>query len=290
MRELHTFDLVHPALQLGCFLAILVLTMTTIQPLFLALSLVAALLLSIYTRGWLSTLKSLAWLVPLIILCSVINPLFSAIGSTELFRIGSHAVYLESFAYGTCMGAMLASVILWFMNATRLLSSDKVLSVLGNILPTIGLMISMTMRLVPQFVERGNLIKSTTQAASAAKPRTRLEEAGGRIRLVSVLMGWSMEDSLETSDAMRARGWGAVKKRTHYQRYRFAAFDTLIAMMLLALVVITAVLAWLVCSAYAFYPVMSSLGPWWYYLPYAVLMFLPLIICLADDLTWKRLS
>ena len=38
-------------------------------------------------------------------------------------------------------------------------------------------------------------------------------------------MGWSMEDSLETASAMKARGWGAAVRRTTYARHRFRRLD-----------------------------------------------------------------
>lgn len=287
-RSLHAFELVHPAVQLGCFAAILVFTMTAIQPVFLALSFVAAFSFSVYARGWRASLRALLWQVPLIALCALVNPLFSSVGTTELFRVGTKAVYGESLAFGACMGLMLASVMLWFLNAAQVLTSDKVMAVFGNGLPTVGLMVSMAMRLVPQFVERGRVIDSTLQAASSACPRGVMEKTGGRVRLVSVLMGWSMEDSLETADAMRARAWGAAKRRTSYQRYRFGAFDAAAAVALAVLAAVNALLAWAACSQYQFYPTMGVLGFWWGYVPYAVFLFLPLAVCLVDDVRWGR--
>ena len=82
---------------------------------------------------------------------AAVNPLFSAMGSTELFRIGLRAVYLESLAYGLCMGMLLVSVVLWFSNASHVLTSDKVMGLFGNVAPVIALMLSMAARLVPRF-------------------------------------------------------------------------------------------------------------------------------------------
>ena len=289
-RSLLAFDLVHPVVQLGCFAVILIFTMMAIHPVFLMISYLAALSFSFYAQGWRSTLKGLAWQIPLILICTAINPLFSAVGSTQLFRIGSRAIYAESVIYGACMGLMLASIILWFSNAVRVLTLDKVMTALGNRLPTIGIMLSMTMRMVPQFVTRGRLIGSTMQAVSSAKPQNAAEQTGGRIRLVSVLMGWSMEDSLETADSMRARAWGATHKRTSYQRYRFCTYDAVASAGIAALVVIDAILAIGACLHFQFYPTMTHLTVWWGYLPYALLLTLPLLACLIDDLKWRRIS
>jgi energy-coupling factor transport system permease protein len=289
-RELHTFDLVHPGLQLGCVAVILVFTMAAIHPVFLVISFVAALAFSVYSRGFRATLKTLASQIPLIVLCAVINPFFASSGTSELLHIASRAIYLESVIYGACMGIMLASVMLWFYNATKVLTSDKVLAVLGRGIPTVGLMVSMTMRLVPQFVERGKLINDTAQASTAAKPLSKEEKAAARVRLVSVLMGWSMEDSLETADAMRARGWGATRKRTCYQRYRFASFDVMVSITLIVLVIITAIAVAASCLNFQFYPQISGLDVWWGYIPYTVCMSLPLLACLVEDARWRHIS
>ncbi|MDR2715758.1 MAG: energy-coupling factor transporter transmembrane protein EcfT [Coriobacteriaceae bacterium] len=287
-RGAHAFDLVHPAVVLGCFAAILALTMLAIHPVFLALSFSAAFSFSLYARGWRPSLWTLAWQVPLVVLCALVNPLFSGAGSTELFRIASRTVFVEGVAFGACMGLMLAAALLWFSNAALVLTSDKVLGVLGGLLPTVGLMVSMTMRLVPQLVERGRLIERTLKAASSARTHTGVEGVAGRVRQVSVLMGWSLEDSLETADAMRARAWGATRRRTTYVRHRFRRFDCAAAAVCLALGAASAVLAWVACVHYRFYPVMGSLGPWWGYLPFALFVSLPLLLCLVDDARWKK--
>ena len=53
------------------------------------------------------------------------NPLFSAMGSTEVFRFGLFAIYAESLLYGACSGGMLASVFLWFSSYSACMNSDN---------------------------------------------------------------------------------------------------------------------------------------------------------------------
>ncbi|WP_418256411.1 energy-coupling factor transporter transmembrane component T, partial [Gordonibacter urolithinfaciens] len=219
------FDRYHPAVAFGYFACVLAFGMAAMQPVYLALSLAAALSYSIVLRGVRATLRTALWQMPLILVMAVANPLFSAMGSTELFRIGLRAFYLESLVFGACMGAMLVCVLLWFSNASRVLSSDKVMALFGNAAPTIGLMLSMAMRLVPQFMRRGATVGDVQRACTSARATGLREGARSQLRLTSVLMGWGMEDSLETADAMRARGWGARARRTTYRRCRFRARD-----------------------------------------------------------------
>ena len=116
-----------------------------------ALSLAGGLAYGFATRGAARTLGALRWQLPVILIIAVLNPLFSASGSTELFRIGMRAVYLESMMYGLCMGGLFVASVLWFEAAASMLEYDKVLALLGNAAPVIALMISMCMRLIPQF-------------------------------------------------------------------------------------------------------------------------------------------
>lgn len=71
----------------------------------------------------------------MILIIALVNPLFSASGSTELFRIGMRAVYLESMVYGLCMGGLFVASVLWFEAAASMLEYDKVLALLGNAAP-----------------------------------------------------------------------------------------------------------------------------------------------------------
>lgn len=291
------FDLFHPVVALCYFAALFVLCMTAMQPIYLLISFAGALAYSAVLRGWRATGRSLAWQLPLVAVIALANPLFSASGFTELFRIGSHAFYLEGFVYGGCMGLMLASVLVLFSNASQVLTSDKVMALFGGVAPTVGLMLSMTARLVPQFVRRGGDIgdvqRACTASRSAAGPAEgsgvgrKRAKARGYLRLTSVLMGWSMEDSLETAGAMKARGWGASERRTTYARYRFRRLDAVALASGGALAAISAAAAWGACGLFHFYPTIGGFAPWWNYLPYALFAALPIVMTAKERLRWR---
>lgn len=285
------FDRYHPVVAFCYFAVLLVVEMAAMQPVYLAISFSAALACSVLLRGARATGRTLAWQLPLVAVIALANPLFSASGSTEIFRLGVRAFYLESFAFGACMGLMLATVLLTLESASRVFTSDRVMALFGNAAPTVGLMLSMTARLVPQFVRRGNGIADVERACTAARPAE--EPAGklavmrGYLRRTSVLMGWGMEDSLETAGAMKARGWGAAARRTTYARYRFRRFDAAALVFGGALALLAAAAAWAACAQFRFYPTIGGLAPWWNYLPYALFACLPLAITAKEHLRWR---
>ncbi len=284
-RTLRVFERYHPAVALCYFAAVLVLAMAAMQPVYVALSLSGALACSCALCGPRASFRMLRWQLPLLVLIAVFNPLFVSAGSTELFRIGTQAIYLESFVYGLCMGGMLVSVLLWMANAARLIAPDHMVMLLGNRLPALALVLSMVMRLVPQLMERGREI-SLVQDVCVLSTTTGLSARVKRVaRNVTVLMGWAMEDSLEKASSMKARGWTAEGRRTMYRPVRFARGDVLAIALIAALFVGNAVLAYMACSQYVFYPAMTSLTVWLGYVPYLGLVLLPLLVGFVSEVS-----
>ena len=179
------------------------------------------------------------------------------------------AVYLESMVYGLCMGGLFVASVLWFEAAASMLEYDKVLALLGNAAPVIALMISMCMRLIPQFLRRGRTVLAV-QDAIDVPGRAPADPVRSRLRASSALMGWGMEDSLERADAMRSRGWGAATRRTTYARYRLGRSDAV-------------AVAWTATTQYSFYPQLSVPAPWPGYVVCAAWMVLPCALHAIDE-------
>ena len=280
------FSTYHPAVPAAFVALTLALTMFSMQPVLIAISLAGGFAYGCAAHGLRRTLAALRWQLPLIAIVAVLNPLFSASGSTELFRLGTRAVYLESLAYGVCMGGLFMATVLWFEAAASMLSYDKVMALFGNAAPVLALMISMCMRLIPQFVRRGRAIFSVQDAVDVPGRSTR-DVARERLRASSVLMGWSMEDSLERADAMRARGWGAGR-RTTYARYRFRRVDAAALAAVIAAGAAAAAIAVRATGQFTFYPRLSTPVMWWGYVAYAVWMFVPCALWVWEEKRFGR--
>ena len=280
----HTY---HPIVPFAFIVCALALSMGCMHPVYVALSLAGALACSAVCRGGRATLLSLRWVVPLCLIVAAANPFFVASGSTELFRVGSRAVYAEAVIYGLCSGGMFAAVFLWFASYSACLDSQRTMMLFGRLLPVVTLMVSQVLRLVPQFVSRGRAVLAVQNAASAATAQTKREKAAARLRVVNVLMGWGMEDSLDRSDAMRARGYDCGAKRTSYRRFRIGFADVCALVCLLVLVAASVASAVVELSGYAFYPTMKAVGPWWRFAPYALLMLFPVALSILDWWRWR---
>ena len=132
------FDRYHPAVALIYCGVLLAFSMAAMHPVYLLATFAGLVAYNAVLRGAKAALSGMLWQAPLVLILAIANPLFVSAGSTELFRIGLHAVYLEALCYGLCQGLMLVNVLLAFSIAARVVSSDKVLCVLGNATPTLA--------------------------------------------------------------------------------------------------------------------------------------------------------
>ena len=98
----NVFSTYHPAVAFVFLACALVFSMAAMQPVYVLISFAGAFATSCVTRGFGRTARSLLWIVPMWLIVTVANPLFSAMGSTEVFRFGLFAVYAESLFYGAC--------------------------------------------------------------------------------------------------------------------------------------------------------------------------------------------
>ncbi len=203
----------HPGALLLFFAAVLVVTMLTRHPVTALMSLLAAFILRIRLAGLRKALKSLLYLIPMILLMVVFNSLFNDRGMTLLFSFRKLSMTLESAVYGLVAGIVLSAVMLWFQSYSDMMDSGRFLALMGKNLPVISMMISMIFRFIPESMAHGREIEMSRRALLGdPQRRFRLADA---IRMTSVLMAWSMENAIETADAMRAKAFDAGRRRAY---------------------------------------------------------------------------
>lgn len=262
---------------------IIALAMFGICPSCVGVSLAGGLLFLLLTQGVRAALAKLRWQLPLLLLICLINPLYSAMGSTLLCKVGPFRVYAESLAYGAVMGALLVSVLLWFEAAASVVGQDEVMELGGTLLPSVTLAVSMVMRLVPQLVRRAR--DARTVAEVTVGRRHGMNEA---LRILGVLLAWSLEDSVERSDSMRARGWGAGVRRHVYRSHLVRRRDVQALLLLILLFALSAFGVSRTLLGWRFYPRMQGTASPALLAPYVLLALLPSLALLADRLGGKE--
>ncbi len=148
-----TFSGFHPMISLLYFVLVIGCAVVLMHPLCLGISLVSAVTYSIYLKGKKILRFQLLYLLPLMIITMLINPLFSHQGVTILTYFPSgNPLTLESVLYGVAAAVMLITVITWFSCFNEIMTSDKITYLSGRVFPALSLVLTMSLRFVPRFI------------------------------------------------------------------------------------------------------------------------------------------
>lgn len=215
------FSRFHPTVNFLYFTAVIVFSTIYMNPILLGISLICALLYSIYLEGARSLKLSLLVVLPIGLFAAAVNIAFNHNGMTVLgyFPTGN-PLTLESIAYGVSAAVLLADVILWFFCFNRVITSDKFIYLFGKIIPALSLVLSMALRFVPRFKQQLHSISTAQRSISTASEKGLFSKIKHGVNVFSIMLTWSLENSVTTADSMNSRGYG-LKGRTAFTRYRF---------------------------------------------------------------------
>lgn len=287
----HIFHLYHPAVNFTYMAAVLVFTMLTLHPVGIVLSFVLGSAYSIYLNGWAVYKRTLRYSLVLWAVIAVVNPLFNHNGITVLFYLFDNPVTVEVCLYGLASGGMLASVLVWFSCYNTLISNEKFLHMFGKALPTVGLMMSMIMRLIPVTRYKLSSVANAQKAMGlGTHSGTKRQRIARGVRISSILMSWTMEDCIETADSMNARGYGSAR-RTSFTMFKWHTYDIVSMTVITALIGAGGYFVFGHLSKFAYYPILegslmdvqSIIG----YVVIALLMAYPLLLELRETVRWK---
>lgn len=278
------FSKFHPAVCLLFFIFVIAVTIVFINPVYSASSLLCALLYSLRLLGARRTAAQLKFSVPIIILAALFNMLFCRYGQTVLFTVAGIGFSLEPLVYGACIGVMLCAVIVWFSAYSQIITSEKFTALFGRFAPNIVLTFSTALRFLPLMVKTAADLKEAQQGIG--NETTGLKNT---IHRFSALVSISLEQSIETAQTMRARGFKKGVRR--YSPYKFRTADA-VFIVLSALLCVVQVLA-MVRGAFDFeyydYLRLSDVS-----IPVLILWLalclMPLATDLSEDIRWRLLK
>ena len=146
-------------------------------------------------------------------------------------------------------------------------------------MPVVTLALSMVLRLIPQLARQAQDTRNAMRVAIGTSARK--EEAS---RLLGMLLSNALEDSVERSDSMRARGWGASRTRTVLRMHAFRRKDALALTGVAILLATSAIGLTTYVSGWQFYPRMHTVAPTAALAPFALLVLLPACMVWAGRL------
>ena len=289
-----TFAGFHPVINLLYFVAVIGFAMFFTHPVCLAMSLLCAFTYSIYINGRKALRFTLLYMIPVLIITALLNPVFNHQGSTILSYLpNGNPLTLESILYGISAAVMLITVISWFSCFNEVMTSDKFVYLFGRIIPAMSLILAMALRFVPRFLAQLKVISNAQKCVGRdVSNGGLLRRMKHGVRIISIMVTWALENAIESADSMKMRGYG-LPGRSAFHMFRFDRRDAFALLYILACS--AAVITGALTGAYHFryYPTVK--GEWtgfmtiFVFTAYFALGVFPLIMNIKEDIAWKSI-
>ena len=288
------FSRLHPLVNFVYLASVVAITIIANNPIMLCIAFFASLLYSVILCGIGGVKKNLFLVIPILVFTVMIQPLFSHNGNTPLYYINNNAVTLESVVYGLTISVLLISTIQWFACYNVLITSDKFLYLFGRIIPSLALVISMIFRMIPLLRYRFNEIDEAQVAmGKKLKGMGLYNRAKVFMKELSILIAWSLEASIDTSDSMEARGYG-LKGRTSFHLFKWKKRD---CVWIAAILGISGVCIYGIVEKSIqvyYFPIFRmkemSLTSYFTFISFAMLAIGPILYDLGGKQKWRRLN
>lgn len=280
----------HPLVNFIYFSSVIIITMFSMNPLFLFMTFTTSFIYSILLYSKEVIKRNLLLIIPIMIFTMIINPLLNHRGITVLFYLNDNAITLEAILYGLAACTLLVSSIIWFSCVNKVFTPDKMIYIFGKIMPILALMSSMCMRFVPLLLLRFKDISFGQVCLGRGKKDKIRSYIKSFTKRLSILISWSLESSIETSMSMESRGYG-LKDRTFFHNYIFSRRDVLTLSIIVVLDIFILLGMYYGVNNIVYYPeiilenisliyVISSIS-------YGILLVLPLFINTWGEISWK---
>jgi len=293
-----TFAGFHPAVNMLYFACVIGFSMFFMHPINLAISLICAFAYAIYLNGKRAIKFGLFFMLPMMLMTAILNPLFNHQGVTILAYLpNGNPLTLESIMFGIAASVVLVTVIAWFSCFNSVMTSDKFVYLLGRIIPALSLVFSMALRFVPRFIAQLKIVLNAQKCVGQnASEGNIFKKAKHGVRVLSIMITWALENSIETADSMKARGYG-LSGRTAFAIFHFDKRDAIAVAYILFCTFSVIAGAALEVFRFRYFPTImhisgESAGFWTalLFVIYFALCVMPLTTNLREDLLWKRLE
>ena len=283
-----SFERLNPLAAALYYLCVLGLTMFSMNPLLIVLSLLSSVLTCMIGRA--VKLRGHIFALLLFLVAAVLNPIIVHKGATVLFYLNDRPVTLEAALYGVIAAMMLCASLYWLRSLSGVFSADKVMYLFGRFSPKLALLLSMSLRYVGLFKLRWRRIGDSQRALGLYRDGNLIDAVAGRARVLSISITWTLENGIFTAESMEGRGYGSGR-RTSFAPYRMHASDAAFMLLTAVLTVVAAVGAAQTRAVY--YPDLSfdPRSPWGIAgaAAFGLLSLLPVILDIKEAIRWRIL-
>lgn len=215
------FEKCHPAVNFIYFSAVIAGTILFNHPIFLLISFVCGFLYSIKRNGWKAFVFN-AILIPLTAAFALYYSNYNHFGVTVLRQnmIGNNMT-VESLVYGFALGVTAAGVLMWFSCIYSVFTTDKVVYLFGKVSPRLSLFLAILLRMVPRIKREAKKINTAQRGIGrGANQGNVFQRLRNSIRILSILITWTIDSLTLASESMRSRG-SSLRGRKAFSIYRF---------------------------------------------------------------------
>ena len=221
------FERCHPAVNLIYFAAVLVGMITFQHPVFLVISFLCAFAYSVKRNGWKAVVFNLCLLL-FVVAFALYYSSYTHFGMTVLHQnmVGNNMT-LESLVYGAVLGVIGAGICMWFSCVFSVFTTDKVVYLFGKVSPRLSLFLAIALRMIPRIKKEAKRINMAQQGIGRGANQGNLwQRFRNSLRIVSMLITWTIDSLTIASESMRSRG-SSLRGRKAFSIYRFDNRDRL---------------------------------------------------------------
>ncbi len=290
MNEFKTY---HPVVNFAYFVFVISFSMFYMHPVCLGISLMCSFTYSVILKGRKAIKTNLIYMLPMMLTAALLNPAFNHEGVTILSYLPSgNPLTLESIVYGAAAAIMLVTVICWFSCYNAVMTSDKFIYLFGRIIPALSLVFSMTLRFVPKFTAQLRIVANAQKCIGRdVSNGSIIKRAKNGLSVLSIMITWALENSVETAESMKSRGYG-LPGRTAFSIFTFDRRDAYALLYILSLGIY--VLAGRRAITFIYFPYMQGAEFSFFgtsiFAAYLMLCMLPIIIEVKEAIKWNAIK
>ncbi|MBE7026075.1 MAG: energy-coupling factor transporter transmembrane protein EcfT [Ruminococcaceae bacterium] len=291
MSEFKTY---HPIVSFVYFVFVIGFSCFFMHPAALCISLASGFTYSVMLKGKKQVKTNLIYMLPMLFIMALINPAFNHEGVTVIEYLPSgNPLTLESVVYGLCAAVMIVSVICHFSCYNEIMTSDKFIYLFGKIIPSMSLIISMTLRFVPKFASQLKVVTNAQKCMGRdVSNGSIIKRAKNGLNILSIMTTWSLENAIETADSMKGRGYG-VPGRTAFSIFTFDKRDKKALVCIVILGIYTFIGSLTGAIDFSFFPSMKTADVSAFgisvFAAYLLLCICPIMIEIWEVRKWKAL-
>ncbi len=287
----NVFTTYHPIINFGFFCAVIGTGMFLQHPVVVVTGAITSLAYALMLGGKKMLKFAVIMMLAMVVLFTAFNLLINPRGVTVLFESEHVTITMEAMLYGIFSSLTLVAVVLWFSCFNKVMTSDKIIYLFGRIMPALSLVFSMVLRFVPNFGAQARKISDAQKCIGRdVSDGSIKEKVQHGIRMMGILFTWALENSIDTADSMKSRGYGLTGRST-FSLYRFDRRDVsaLIFLAILTVIVIAGALTGR-CDI-SFYPaiIVPEVDLWTVIVwgAYLMLCAFPLAVEVKEVAVWK---